>query len=60
MLNSDTCDRFLCPRHEMAEGHIEFTLSVCEFVCVFICVFQNHVWPITSSCMVGFEIIGHR
>ena len=23
---------FLCPRHEMAEGHIEFTLSVC--VCV--------------------------
>ena len=21
--------RFLCPRHEMAEGHIEFTLSVC-------------------------------
>ena len=23
---------FLCPRHKMAEGHIEFTLSAC--VCV--------------------------
>ena len=23
---------FLCPRNEMAEGHIEFTLSVCVFV----------------------------
>ena len=25
---------FLCPRHKMAEGHIEFTLSVCVFVCL--------------------------
>ena len=34
---------FLCPGHEMAEGHIEFTLSMC--VCV--CVFENRVWAIT-------------
>ena len=27
------CLIFLCPRHKMAEGHIEFTLSVC--VCVY-------------------------
>ena len=32
---------FLCPRHEMAEGHIEFNLSVC------VCVFQNRVRAIT-------------
>ena len=49
------------PRHKMAEGHIEFTLSVCVcfFVCVcfhlFICVFKNPVWPISSFCMIGFE-----
>ena len=30
---------FLCPRHEMAEGHIEFTLCVC--------MFQNRVRAIT-------------
>ena len=34
---------FLCPRYEMAEGLIEFTLSVC--VCV--SVFQNRVPAIT-------------
>ena len=39
----------LCPRHEMAEGHIEFTLSVC------VCVFQNRVRAITQSYMMGFE-----
>ena len=33
----------LCPRYEMAEGYIEFTLSVC--VCV--CVFMNRVRAIT-------------
>ena len=27
---------FLCPRHKMAEEHIEFTLSVCVSVCVFV------------------------
>ena len=26
---------FLCPRFEMAEGHIEFPLSVCVYV--FVC-----------------------
>ena len=26
------------PRHEMAEGHIEFTLSMCVCVCVCICI----------------------
>ena len=35
----------------MAEGHIEFTLSLC--VCV--CVFQIRVPPITSLCMVGLK-----
>ena len=46
-------DPFLCPRHEMAEGHIEFTLSVCVCVCVCVCecvcvyVFQNRFRPIT-------------
>ena len=25
---------FLCPRHKMADGHIEFTLCVCVCVCV--------------------------
>ena len=35
----------LCPRYEMAEGHIEFTLSVCKRVCV--CVFQNRFRAIT-------------
>ena len=42
---------FLCHRHKMAEGHIDFTLSVC--VCV--CIFQIRVRPITSLCMVGFK-----
>ena len=28
--------KFLCPRHEMTEGHIKFTLSLC--VCVCLCV----------------------
>ena len=35
----------------MAEGHIEFTLSVC--VCV--CVFQNRVRAITSPYIMGFK-----
>ena len=43
--------QLLCPRHKMAEGHIEFTLCVC--VCV--CVSQVRVRPITSLCMVGFK-----
>ena len=30
---------FLCPRHEMAEGHIEFNLSMCVCVYVYVCVF---------------------
>ena len=42
---------FLCSRHKMAEGHIEFTLS--KYVCV--SVFQICVQPITSVCMVGFK-----
>ena len=29
---SDTEARFLCPRHKIAEGHIESTLFVC--VCI--------------------------
>ena len=28
------CCSFLCPRHNMVEGHIELTLSVCVFVCL--------------------------
>ena len=44
---------FLCPHHNMAGGHMEFTLSVHVRVCV--CVFQFHVRPITSLCMVGFK-----
>ena len=40
---------FLCFRHKMAEGHIEFTLSVC------VCVFQIRVRPVTSLCMAGFK-----
>ena len=32
----------------MAKGHIEVILSMC--VCV-----HFRVWPITLSCMVGFE-----
>ena len=43
---------FLCPRHEMAEDHIESYLSV-YVLCV--CVFQNHFRPITSSCMMVFS-----
>ena len=27
----------LCPRHKMAEGLIEFTLSLCVCVCVCVC-----------------------
>ena len=49
VLVHDHC--LLCPRHEMAEGHIESYLSV--YVCV--CVFQNSVRLITSSCIMGFE-----
>ena len=50
------------PRHKMAEGHIEFTLSVCVCVCLCVCVcvcvrvFQIRVRLITSLCMVGFKI----
>ena len=36
------------PRHKMAAGHIEFTLSVG------VPVFQIRVRPITALCMVGF------
>ena len=43
--------KFLWPRHKMAEGHIEFTLSVC--VCVRL--FQILVRLVTSLCMVGFK-----
>ena len=39
----------------MAEGHIEFTLSMCVSVCVCVYVFQIHVQSITSLCMVGFK-----
>ena len=28
------CINFLCPRHKMVEGHIEFTLSVCVCLCI--------------------------
>ena len=57
---------FLYPHYKMAEGHLEFTLSVCVCVCVEnggmayrvypirACVFQICVRPITSLCMVGF------
>ena len=31
-------DGLLCPHHEMAEGHIEFTLCMCVCICVFLCV----------------------
>ena len=33
----------------MAEGHIEFTLSVC------VCVFQNHGRVITEPYFMGFK-----
>ena len=48
--------KILMPCHEMAEGRIEFTLSVCVHVCwcVSVCV-QNRVRPKISSCMVEFE-----
>ena len=36
---------FYAPRYKMAEGHIEFTLSLC--VCMCVCVLQNRVWAIT-------------
>ena len=41
----------------MAEGHIEFTLSVCVCLCMRVCacVFQVSVRPIISLCMVGFK-----
>ena len=42
-------DNFLYPPHEMAEGHKEFTLSVCLFI------YKNHVQPITLSSMVEFK-----
>ena len=41
----------LCPRHEIVEGHVVFTLSVCVFVCLlpesyptrtFVLRFQNY------------------
>ena len=48
----------------MAVGHIDFTLTICVCVCMcfcsFVCVFQNHVRPITSLCMVGFEYFLHN
>ena len=50
-LNKYVYVRFLCPRHEVAEGHIEFTLCVSAFVCVF----QNRVRAITKPYMMGFE-----
>ena len=37
----------------MAEGHIEFTMSVCVYVCV--CVFQKRVRAITLPYMMGFK-----
>ena len=45
------------PRHKMAEGNIEFTLSVFACVCfrLFVYVFKNHVRFITSSCMEGLK-----
>ena len=48
---------YLCPGHEMAEGHIESYLSVCVcvFECVIVCVFQNCVRLIFSSCIMGYE-----
>ena len=41
----------------MAEGHIEFSRSLCMSVCVclYVPVFQICVQPITSLCMVGFK-----
>ena len=36
---------FLCPRHKMAEGHIEFTLSVHACVCVCVCVCVQEPCP---------------
>ena len=32
---------FLCPRHKMAEWHIEFTLSVC--VCLCLCIPESYL-----------------
>ena len=31
----------LCPQHEMAEGHIVFTLSVSASACLCMCVFDS-------------------
>ena len=33
-LESEDTYMLFMPRHKMAEGHIEFTLSVCVCVCV--------------------------
>ena len=38
----------------MAEGHREFTLSVCVCVCV-VCVFLNRVRAITYPYIMGFQ-----
>ena len=40
-------DSFLFPRHKMAQGHIEFTLSEC--VCVCLCV--------PDSCLIHYFIV---
>ena len=41
-LSLETSD-FLCPCPEMAEGYIEFVLSVCICFCLFLCVFQIYM-----------------
>ena len=48
-LNKYNVELFLSPRHEMTEGHIEYTGCVC------VCVFQNCVHAITYQYMIGFE-----
>ena len=39
------CIYFLCPRHKMAEGHIEFTMIVCS----------RRTYLCALYCKVGFE-----
>ena len=41
-LNGLFTKNILCPRHEMAEGHIEVILSVCVCVCLFVFVYPAH------------------
>ena len=50
-------DPYFCPRHEMAEGHIEFTLSVCVCVCVCLFVYSRIVSgpAINQPYVMGFE-----